>query len=90
VTCTLSFIPSANGYFATVVYKNGTTNANQLGVGQIDLTATPIAASPDYTSVVQLAAGDVLTCAGAQNSSANQPLQGGFIGRNVFSVTRLY
>jgi hypothetical protein len=68
----------------TIVYKNGTANANQLGVGEISLGATPIATSPDYTSVVQLAAG------GAQNSSANQPLQAGFIGRNVFSVTRLY
>jgi hypothetical protein len=91
VTCGLVFAsPSANGYFAAIVYKNGTAVANEASISVSQASATPISATPQTTALIQLAANDTLTCAGAQNSGANQSIQPGFVGRNAFSAAKLF
>jgi hypothetical protein len=91
VTCGMEFVtPTANGYFAAIVYKNGNMPANQVSTSVLQVPATPTGVTPQTTFLIQLAAGDTLTCTGAQNSGVTQAIQGGIAGRNVFSAAKLF
>lgn len=84
VTCAFDYSPSASGDFAAVLNDNGT------GLGAAEQVYSGQDISPEYSSVVQLSAGDSLTCEAFQNTGANQSLHGGLVGRNVFTAARLY
>ena len=89
VTCALEYAPTISGQYGAIL-EGGNGIGGQLGVSEVQLTTAPIHVTPEYTSAIQLSAGDSITCAGAQSSGTAQPLLGGFTGRNMFSAVRLY
>jgi hypothetical protein len=85
VTCAFEFNAAATAYYTADLVDNGA----ELGVSE-QYVAVSGQISREYSSVIQLAAGDSVVCGAAQSSGTSQVLMGGHPGRNMFSAARLY
>jgi hypothetical protein len=75
------------GEFSLQVFRNG---SEVLASDVANYESTQTASRPIVSGILQLVAGDLVTCSAFQTTGASQSLFAGPSGRNAFSAARLY